>query len=105
LFIIPISKKETTGTKQPGRRRGKTPPALNTVIIVILILPDCFVWLFSEYLNIRSACNELVTYQDLCAYSQAMQCNFSIYETKLIMRMDQWGRDEFNKALKENQKT
>lgn len=56
--------------------------------------PDCFAWLFNEFIKLYNASNTEITPEAVEAYQRLNQFRFSLYEVELLFRMKGWGSDE-----------
>lgn len=56
--------------------------------------PECFAWLFNEFVKLYNASDTEITPESVESYQRIYQFRFSLYEVELLFRMKGWGSDE-----------
>lgn len=56
--------------------------------------PDCFAWLFNEFISIYNECDTTVTPESIAGYSKLHEIRFTLFELDLLFRMKAWAADE-----------
>ena len=63
--------------------------------------PECFSWLYGEFINLYNANETVITPATIREYQELKQFHFTLYEIDLIFRMKNWANDEKQKLEKE----
>ena len=63
--------------------------------------PDCFVYLFSVFVELYSGSTEKITHQDIESYCNIRRCTLSQYELDIIWKMNYWANSEIAKMQEE----
>jgi hypothetical protein len=65
--------------------------------------PAYFAWLFATFLDVYYASRDnVISYPDIQAFTEATQTELSMYEIALIRRMNSWASNENYKAWEES---